>query len=107
MNRLEMPAVLAGLDVQRDDGVAVELRPLAVAAVVRAERRCQRHVDQPALRVDREVERPRIRAQSIPPAVAFPRVVTDIARLRDRVELPQLRASARVVRSWIADAARR
>ena len=94
-------------DVHRDHRVAEQVGALAIAAVGAADRRRQRQIEQPALLVEREVERPGVDAEAVLPAVAFPRVVTDLARLRHGVEFPQLRAGARIERARIADPADR
>ena len=104
VNRLEVPDVLAGLGPDRDDRVAVEVRARPVAAVVARNRRRQRQVDEAALGVRGEEERPRVGAQPSPPTVAGPGLVPDVARLGHRIELPQLRAAARVVGAGVADA---
>ena len=81
--------------VQRHDRVSVEVRPLAIAAVVVRRRRSEGRVDEPALDVDRE-ERPHVRARAVLPALAFPRLHARLAGTRHRVERPeQLRPCAR------------
>ena len=107
MDGLEVPLVRAGLDVDRDHRVAEQVGALAVAAVGAGDRRGQRQVEQSALFVEREVERPGVGAKTALPAVAFPGVVADLARLRHRAELPELGAGARIERPGVADTARR
>src|ERR1051325_8872442 len=105
MDGLEMPAVLSRFDLERDDGVAKQVGAFAIAAVGAGDRRRERHVEQPARLVEREIERPGVDAEALLPAVAGPRVVPGLARLRDRAELPQFRAAARVVGARVAEAA--
>ena len=107
MNRLEMPAIVAGLDIHRDHGVAILVVAGTVAAVVTGNRRRQRQIHQPALLVEREVERPRVGAQPTAPTVPLPGIVTGFARLRHRIELPHLGATHRVERARVADTADR
>ena len=102
---LEVPPVLAGGDVHRDEGVAVEVVAGPVAAVVAGNGGRQRQVHVPALRVHREVERPRVGPEPALPAVAAPGVVPGLAGLRDRAELPHRGAGARVEGARVADAA--
>src|SRR5262245_39800161 len=85
MNRLEVPAVLAGLDVDCDYRIAEEVRALPIAAVGTGNRRRERQVDEAALLVEREVERPGVGAEPIFPAVAVPRLVADRSWLRDGI----------------------
>ena len=104
-DRLEVPAVLAGLRVDRHHGVAVQVGALAVAAIGAGDGRGKREVHEAARLVHGEVERPGVGAQPITPAVALPGVVSHVARLRHGVELPQRVAAARVERTGVADAA--
>ena len=105
MDGLEVPLVLARLHVHRDHRVAEQVRALPVSAIGTRDRRRQRQIEQPAPLVEREVEGPRVGAEAPFPAVAIPRVMTDVARLRDGVELPQLRAVTRIEGARVADPA--
>ena len=107
VNRLEVPLVLARRDLQRDDGIAKQVRALAVATIGVGNRRRKRHIEKIAPFVDGEVERPGVDTQTTLPAVAVPRVVTDLAGLWNGVEFPELGASPHVERSGIANAADR
>ena len=104
---LEVPAVLAAVRIDSHHGVAVQVGALAVAAVGAGNGRRQRQVQQAAVRVRGEVERPGVGAQPALPAFARPGVVAHVARLRHGVELPQRRAAARIVGAGVADAADR
>ena len=101
MHQLLVPFQLAGRRVERDDGVAVQVRALAIAAVVVGRRRTDRRVDDAALGVDGE-ERPDVGAGSVLPAVAFPRLDARLAGARDGVERPQQLAGLRVPAADVA-----
>src|SRR5262249_43382026 len=88
MNRLEVPAVPAGQRVDGEDGVAVQVRAFAIAAVKVVDRRREWHVEQTCPFIEREKERPRIDTKSILPAITLPGLVPRRTRLRDRAELP-------------------
>ena len=107
VDRLEVPAVLAGPDVDRDHGVREEVGAVPVAAVGEGNRRGERQEHEFPFLVDREVERPGVPAQATPPALALPGLVADLARLRHGVELPQLLAGDGAERPGVADSARR
>ena len=104
---LEVPAVRAGADIDRDDRVGEQVGARPVAAVGEGDRRSQRQEHEFPLLVDGEVEGPGVRAQPAAPTVALPGVVADLARLRHRAELPQLLARDRAEGARVADAARR
>ena len=53
VHQLLMPLQLAGRRIERDDRVAVEIRAIAIGAVVVGRRRTDRRVDDAALGVDR------------------------------------------------------
>ena len=88
MNELSIPLQRPRRRVERDDGVAVQVCALAVAAVVVGGRRADRRVDDPPLGVDRE-KRPDVGPGAVLPALAFPCVDSGLARARHRVERPQ------------------
>ena len=100
-----MPLQLAGRRVERDDRVAVEVRALAIAAVVVGRRRADRRVDDAALGVDGE-ERPDVGARSILPALAFPRLDARLAGARHGVKRPEQLAGPRVPSADVAVEAR-
>ncbi len=94
---LEVPAVLAGLRVERHDRRGEEVVALAPRAVQVGGGVAGREVDQPELRVDGR-RLPHRRAPVRPRVVVLrPGVVPDLARPGDRVEHPHLVASLRVV----------
>src|SRR5262249_45648279 len=102
VNGLEMPLVGAGLNIDCYNRAAEEVRALAVAAVVAERRRRKRQIDDAALFIEREIKRPGVYAGSPFPAVAFPCVMANRARLRYGVELPQLGAGARIERARVS-----
>ena len=108
MHSLEVPEVLSGLRLDRDDRVAVGVVPGPIAAVVVRRGAADREVDDAPLDVDRCVERPHVGAGAILPAgvvVRFllaPGVMTRLSGLRDAPELPQLLAGDHVERARIA-----
>ena len=102
MHRLEVPAILAGLGIDRDDRVREEIVAGTIAAPVVARRSGDRHVEDAALFVERHVPRPHVHARAIPPSVIEPGVVTELAGQRHGVEVPQPLAGAHVERARIA-----
>ena len=96
MDCLEVPLVLSGQHIQRDDRIAEKICALSVAAVIAGHRRRERHVQHPALLVEREIERPGVRPAAVLPAVVFPGVMPKLARLRHRAEFPDFCAGARI-----------
>ena len=101
-NHLEVPAQLARQRVQRDGGVAEQVVPRPVAPVVVHARTADRHVDEAALLIDGQRERPDVVAGAILPAAVAPGVVPDLAGPGNGVERPQLLARARVVGVHVA-----
>ena len=75
---LEVPQVLAGVRVGRDDAGAEEIVAGPIAAVAIADGRAERHVDDAARGVDRH-QAPDVDARAVLPAVARPRVVERLA----------------------------
>src|SRR5207248_2083609 len=73
----------------------------AAAAVVIGGRRPDRRIDDAAIDIDGE-ERPDIRAGTIPPALAFPRLDARLAGARHGVERPEQLAAARVPSTDVA-----
>ncbi len=104
---LEVPAVRAGPDVHRDHRVGKQVGAGPVTAVGERNRRSEGQEHEFPLVVDREVERPGVRAQPPAPTVALPGVVADLARLRHGVELPQPLTAHRTESARVADPARR
>ena len=103
MHELEVPEILAGVGVGRDEARAEQVVALAIAAELIDRRRAERHVDDAALRVDGD-EAPDVDAGAVLPAVARPGVVVLLAGSRDRMERPDQLAGVHVPR---ADVARR
>src|SRR5690606_25368982 len=96
-----MPEALARARVERDETIAEQVRADAIRAVVVVGRRAERDVDDAALRVDRHLA-PRVDAAGIPIRVLRPRVVAELAGLRNRVKRPGELARHDVVRADVA-----
>ena len=97
VNGLVVPAALAGADIQRHDGVAEQVVPGAVAAViVRGPRALEGGEHQLPLFVHGQGKRPVEQVGLIPPGVAFPGVVPELAGLWRRMKGPGLRSRAHV-----------
>ena len=96
MGGLEVPHLLAGLDVERDQRAREEVVAVAMAAVVVAGRRLDRHVDVAELLVGRHL-RPRAGVAGVGPRLVEPRLVARLAVPGNRREPPQLLAAAHVV----------
>ena len=96
-----MPAALAGLDVEGDEAGAEQVVAGPEAAEEVDGRRVGRDVDQAALGIGRH-RRPRRDVAGAPPRLVLPRLVPELARARDDVELPQRLAGARVVAEDVA-----
>src|SRR5262245_15758041 len=102
MNRLEVPLEFAGRGIERNDGIAEKVVPFAIEAVVVAGGAAVYGVKNAALRIDRHVKAPMIRARTIFPAIGRPRVVAGFTGLRHGTKFPKLRARARVVCASVA-----
>ena len=87
MHHLEMPQPLAGARVEREQRSAEQVRAEPIGAVVVVGRRPGREVGDAARRVDRDLA-PGVGAADVLPRVLRPRVVAELARVRDGVELP-------------------
>src|SRR5262245_8312767 len=87
MDRLEVPEPPAGPRVEREEAVAEEIRALAIAAEHVVRRRAEREVGDAPFLVDRDLA-PRIDAAGPLPGAFRPRVVSVLARVRNRVERP-------------------
>src|SRR4051794_4937175 len=101
MDELVMPEPLAGPRIEREQTIAVKIRPLAIRAVQVVSRGSEREVRDPALFVDRNFA-PRIHAARGLPGVLRPRFVTELAGMRDCVEGPDELPAQDVVRAQIA-----
>src|SRR3954470_23067435 len=98
-----MPLALAGRGVEADERLAEQAVAESSAAVVIVARRRYRHVEKAAPIVERH-RRPHVDVSGERPRVVFPRVVAELAGLRNRVERPHGLAGPRVE---AADVARR
>ena len=101
MRRLEMPEPLAGARVERDQAVGEQVRARPVGAVVVVGGRAGREVRDPALLVNRQFA-PRVDAADVLPRVLWPRLVAELARMRNGVKLPGQLAGDHIVRAQIA-----
>ena len=77
MDRLEVPLVRARLNIDGNHGVPEQVCALTVPSVKAANWRSQRQVEESALLVEGEIERPSIDTQAPLPAITFPGVVTN------------------------------
>ena len=96
MDGLEMPFVFSGLSVNSNHRIAEQIVAGPVATPVIRRRRSDGHIEDAALLVHRQVPSPDVRAGALLPAVIQPCVMTDFARLRHRVKVPELFAGAGV-----------
>ena len=96
-----MPLALAGLDVERDEALTEQPTARTMAAVVIAGRKLHRQVYHPELFVDGHL-RPHADVACVGPRPVLPRLVAELASLRQRVEDPEPFAGARVVAADIA-----
>ena len=97
VNRLKVPLVGPGLNIDGNHRVAKQVRTLSIAAVGPGDRRRQWDVQHSARFIEREVERPGVDPKASLPALTVPRIVSHTSGLRDRAELPQFRARAGIV----------
>ena len=96
-----MPAQPAGRRVERDDGVGVEVRALAIATIEVRRGGADRKEDQPSLDVDRH-DGPDVDAGAIAPRPRLPRVVPGLSLARHGVEPPHELSRAHVPRADVA-----
>src|SRR5205823_14269158 len=96
MNELEVPLVLSGVRIDRNDRVTEEIGAGPIAAVVVSRGRAEGHIEDAACFIGGHVPAPNIRAGPVLPAIVEPGLVTGFAGLRYRLKLPQSRAGARV-----------
>ena len=101
MDQLVVPSPFAGLDVQRDDARAEEVVTRTKTAVKVHGGAVRRDIDEAQLRVSRH-RRPRRHVAGPFPRVVLPRVMPELARTRDDVELPLQVSRASVVRHDVA-----
>src|SRR6185503_2672324 len=88
VRRLEVPLVLAGRRLERDDARGIEIRTRPAVAVVLIDGVSERDEDQAVRVVDRQ-RLPRPRTLAILPAVETPRAEIRVTGMRDGVEAPQ------------------
>src|SRR5579871_2522279 len=98
---LKVPDSLAGVRVQRKQGVRKEIIPYAVIAIKIIHCRAGRYVDNPSLFIKRHAS-PVVRGSRNLPCFLGPCVVTIFARNRDRVESPAESACMNIEGSDIA-----
>src|SRR6266850_156504 len=98
MRELEVPLPLSGFQVDADQRFGEQIVAGPMAAVVVGRRRLDRQVHEPELLVDGDL-RPDADVAVGRPRFAFPRVVAELTRPRNRVELPELLPGARVERA--------
>ena len=101
MHHLEVPQVLAGIRVGRDEAGAEEIVAGAIAAVLIDRRRAERHIDDAALGIDGD-EAPDVDARTVLPAVAGPGVVVFFTRSGNRTERPDQLAGVDVPGAHVA-----
>ena len=85
---LVVPLALAGVGIERDDGIGEEVVAISAHGAIGHRRRI---ADRPVERVELGIvgaRQPRSAAAGLP-AVAFPRVVAELSRAGNRVEPPQ------------------
>ena len=87
MQQLVVPEALAGAKVERQQRIAEQVVPFAIAAPQIEGRRAEREIPDATLLVDRELG-PRVRAAGGLPRIGRPGVVAELARARNRVERP-------------------
>src|SRR5690606_39068514 len=101
MDGLEVPLVLTGAKIHRDQRVAEQVRARALASPIVGGRAADRQDNCAALEIHRRGEGPHVRAGTALPAVA-PSLVERLAGLRHRLEFPQLAAGTHVEATRVA-----
>ena len=96
MDRLEVPEPLSRARIERDQAVREEVLAEPIATIEVVGRRSGRHVHDPALVVDREGA-PVVGAADVLVRLLRPRVVAELSRPRNCMELPDLPAGDHVV----------
>jgi len=95
VDELEVPDDLAGPGVETDDALRIQVVPEPVAAVIVVGRRAGRDVDIAQLRIGAE-QPPSIGGAGVAPRLVLPGLVPRLARLGNRMKLPQLAAGAHI-----------
>ncbi len=103
---LEVPAIFAGLHVERDQGIAVDVVARPAAAPVVGRRGADGNEDQAEVLVHGGHERPLVGARAAPPAVA-PSVMVFLSGQGHGLEFPELPAGPHVEAARIARDAER
>ena len=101
MHALEVPHALAGLRVERHQRLGEQVGAGPMAAVEVVGRRAERQVDVAELFVGRHV-RPHVGAAGVGPRIVAPRLVAELALLRNRMNRPQPLAGAHVEAADVA-----
>src|SRR5215471_6260835 len=91
-----MPQPLAGACVQRHQAVAKQVLPVAIGAVKVEARSAERNVSNPALLVYGHFI-PVVHSAAGFPKVLWPRFVTELARMRNRMKDPHELSASSVV----------
>src|SRR6185312_8004 len=95
---LIVPARLAGLDLERDDAVGVEIVAAPELTTPLRDGVADAEIDQPQRRIDRAVDPDAATALLVDVVALGPAFVAGFARARDGIELPQLLAGLGVQR---------
>src|SRR6185503_4152250 len=98
MNELEVPLALTGLEINRNQALAVQVVSRALAAVVVRRGRFNRKIDETELFVHSDL-RPHAGVAVDGPRAIQPRVVAELSGTWNRVERPQHLAGAYVIRA--------
>ena len=101
MHALEVPHALAGLRVDRHDRLGEQVLAGTMTAVEIVRRRAERQIHVAELLVGRHVG-PHVGAAGVGPRIVAPRLVAELALLRNRVNGPQLLAGAHVEAADVA-----
>ena len=101
MHDLEVPLALPRRRVEADQRLPEQRVAGAPAAVVVVARSAHRHVQQPALFVERH-RRPHVGVAGERPRIVTPGVIAELARLRNRVKAPRRLPGACVERANVA-----
>ena len=104
MHELEMPEILAGVRIDRDDRRREQVVAGTIGADAIVVRRAERHVKNAARRIERRVA-PHVDAGPVLGAPPAPGVVTEFTRARHGVERPHQLARRRVPRACVAGGA--
>src|SRR3982074_759948 len=101
VDHLKMPQAFAGAGIERQQTVTEQIGSVTIGAIKVVLRAGGRRIHDAALLVDRELA-PHIRPAHALPGIFRPRVVSKLARTRDRVKGPPLLPGAHVESPYIA-----